>query len=443
MIWMAGTDKLCNYFNKGWLQFTGRTMEKELGNGWAEGVHPDDVDRCLDTYITAFAARQEFRMEYRLRRVDGNYRWILDHGTPRYVADGSFAGYIGSCIDITEIKQLKERLERENIYLREEINLENNYDEIVGASRAIKSVLRQAEQVANTNSTVLLLGETGTGKELIARAIHKLSHCKGRAMIKVNCASLPSTLIEAELFGREKGAYTGALSKQVGRFEIANGSTIFLDEISELSLELQAKLLRVLQEGEFERLGSPETIKVDVRVITATNRDLSKAVQNGSFREDLYYRLNVFPIRIPPLRERQEDIPMLVWSFVKEFGEKMGKRIERIPKKSMETLESYSWPGNVRELRNAIERAMILTKDSTLQVDLPKAEYAGSYQNRTPEDIARKQILLKDLERKHISDVLEMTNWRIRGKGGASEILGIKPSTLESKMVKLSIKRKK
>ncbi|HEX3035965.1 MAG TPA: sigma 54-interacting transcriptional regulator [Thermodesulfobacteriota bacterium] len=334
---------------------------------------------------------------------------------------------------LIEIKRLKNQLHAENISLREEVKLEGSYDEIIGASRAIKSVLRQAEQVANTGATVLLYGETGTGKELIARVIHKLSPRKGRALIKVNCAALPSTLIEAELFGREKGAYTGALTKQIGRFEMANGSTIFLDEISELSLELQSKLLRVLQEGEFERLGSPQTIKVDVRVIAATNRDLSKAMEEGNFREDLYYRLNVFPIHIPPLRERKEDIPMLVWSFVKEFSEKMGKRIEKIPRKTMEDLQLYPWHGNVRELRNVIERAMILTKGSTLLVDLPKNGSSRSYQSMT----------LEDAERKHIIDVLDTTNWRIRGSGGASEVLGLKPSTLESKMVKLGIQRKK
>jgi PAS domain S-box-containing protein len=755
MLWMTGPDKLCNYVNKGWLELKGRSIEEELGNGWSEGIHPDDLEHCLNTYLTACDARQEFKVEYRLKRHDGEYRWILAHGVPWFTGDNSFVGYIGCCEDITdrklvmelqkerlrfetllseissrfinlapnsldreleqslkelveflgfdrssiglfsegmkklyvthsyaqpgietaprldlaakftwytdklrkgealqfsdlpydlpdeavaereycikegfkshlaiplragnsllgvlgfgsysssitwpkefvqrlriigeifasailrkrdyetilhrdnllqtifsslssqvvvldqegniiyasesweqftkeykdkmgrmlvgynyldiyqetseendqsaqeilagihavlgaklpaftfecpfrastgeywylmhvdpmphesggvvisyfditerkkseialqkalsEIVQLKNQLQAENIYLREEIKLESSYDEIVGASGAIRSVLSQAEQVANTGSTVLLFGETGTGKELIARAIHKLSPLKGRSLIKVNCAALPSTLIEAELFGREKGAYTGALSKQIGRFELANGSTIFLDEISELSLELQSKMLRVLQEGELERLGSPETIKVDVRVIAATNRNLGKAVQDGKFREDLYYRLNVFPIHIPPLRERKEDIPMLVWSFVKEFGEKMGKRIEKIPRKSMEALQLYSWPGNVRELRNVIERAMILAKDSILQVALPKNEYTKSYQG----------ITLEDAERKHILEVLEMTNWRIRGKGGASEILGLKPSTLESKMAKLGLGRKK
>jgi PAS domain S-box-containing protein len=331
-----------------------------------------------------------------------------------------------------EIKELKDRLETENIYLQQEIQLEHRHGEIVGRSEAIRKVLSKAEQVAKTDSTVLILGETGTGKELLARAIHDLSNRKGRPMVKVNCAALPSTLIESELFGREKGAYTGALTKQTGRFEIADGSTIFLDEISELSLDLQAKLLRVLQEGQFERLGDPKTIEVDVRVIAATNRDIAGAIEKGTFRDDLYYRLNVFPVSIPPLRERREDIPTLVWHFVPELSERMGKRIESIPKKTMEALQNYPWPGNVRELRNVIENAMIITTGTVLQVEVPKVS-----------DLAKADgASLRDVERNHILEVLEMVSWRIRGKGGAAEILGLKPTTLEARMRKLDIQRK-
>jgi transcriptional regulator with GAF, ATPase, and Fis domain len=332
-----------------------------------------------------------------------------------------------------EIKELKERLEAENIYLKEEIKTESSYGEILGHSNAIKAVMSQVEQVANTDSTVLIQGETGTGKELIARAIHKLSPRSGKAMIRVNCAAIPSTLIESELFGHEKGAYTGASSKQIGRFEIANGSTIFLDEIGELSGDLQAKLLHVLEESQFERLGSPNTINVDVRVIAATNKDLAAAVRDGSFREDIYYRLNVFPIELPPLRQRQEDIPMLVWSFVQEFSDKMGKRIKMIPRKAMEQLQSYAWHGNVRELRNVIERAMILTKGTSLHVDMPKSI----------DSLHQQSMGLEEFEKNHIIDILSMTGWRVRGKNGAAELLQIKPSTLESKMQKLGIKRPK
>jgi PAS domain S-box-containing protein len=334
---------------------------------------------------------------------------------------------------LSDIEALKEQLYEENIYLREEIKLEKEHEEFIGQSHAIKSVLAKAEQVAGTDSTVLILGETGTGKELLAHTIHKLSTRKDRPLVKVNCAALPPTLIESELFGHEKGAFTGALSKQVGRFEVANGGTLFLDEISELSPELQVKLLRVLQEGQFERVGSSQTIKVDVRIITATNQDIAKAVQDGNFRKDLYYRLNVFPITVPPLRHRIGDIPLLAWSFVKEYEKKMGKRIESIPPVTMKELQSYDWPGNIRELRNAIERAMILTKGCKLKVDLQRIV------EEMPKPQAKK---LEDMERQHIVETLNKTNWRISGENGAADALGLKPTTLHSKMAKLGIKRK-
>ena len=333
---------------------------------------------------------------------------------------------------LAEIKQLKDRLEAENIYLRDQIDIEYKHDEIIGTSNAIKRALLQVRQVAATDTTVLILGETGTGKELIARAIHNASARRARAMIKVNCAALPAALIEAELFGHEKGAYTGAVSGQIGRFEAANGSTIFLDEIGELTLEHQAKLLRVIQEGQFERLGSPKLVDVDVRIIAATNRNLAEDVREGRFREDLYYRLNVFPISVPPLRERREDIPLLVWAIVEEFSKTFAKSIERIPKKNMEAMERYLWPGNIRELRNLIERAMILCTGTTLVMDVPDG---------TPSN-ATQPMTLEELERTHINSVLDKTGWRIRGRSGASEILGMKPTTLHSRMKKLGIKRK-
>jgi transcriptional regulator with GAF, ATPase, and Fis domain len=280
-----------------------------------------------------------------------------------------------------------------------------------------------------TDAPVLLLGETGTGKELLAQAIHDLSTRRDRPMVTVNCASLPATLIESELFGRVAGAYTGAASAQVGRFDLANGSTLFLDEIGELPPELQAKLLRVLQDGRFERLGSPKTISVNVRLIAATNRDLQQAMQSGRFRPDLYHRLNVFPIRVPPLRERRDDIPLLVWDLVERLGQRMGKTIKTIPVQTMEQLQRYPWPGNVRELSNVVERAMILATDTTLRVELP--EPARATGQMTMEDGMREQIL----------QVLQDTGWRIRGAGGAAEILAMKPTTLESRMAKLGIVR--
>jgi transcriptional regulator with GAF, ATPase, and Fis domain len=330
---------------------------------------------------------------------------------------------------MAEIKALKDRLERENAYLKDAAKI-RPLQALVGKSPRFLSVLDEVAQVAQTGSTVLLLGETGTGKEVLAQAIHDASGRKDRAMIKVNCAALPATLIESELFGREKGAFTGALARQAGRFEIADGSTIFLDEVGELPLELQPKLLRVLQEGEFERLGGSKTIKVDARVIAATNRPLAQAVSEGKFRKDLFYRLDVFPVEVPPLRERREDIPLLTWTFVKEFSNSMGKAIDAIADDSMAALLAYAWPGNIRELRNVIERAMILTRSPTLQIKLghptlrPQTSDAGT---------------LEEAEREHILRALERCGWRIRGPNAAAELLGVKPTTLESRIKKLGL----
>jgi formate hydrogenlyase transcriptional activator len=446
MIWVSGTDKLCTFFNKVWLEFTGRTMQQEMGEGWAEGLHPDDFDRCMAIYSESFDARCSFKIEYQLRRADGEYRWILDEGVPHFMSDGTFAGYIGSAIDISEIKgagerlqtayseieQLKLRLEQDNLYLQEEVKLDHHG--VVGSSEKIRSVLKKVEQVAKTDASVLILGETGTGKELIARAIHAASNRNQRPMVKVNCAALPPGLVESELFGHERGAYTGALTREIGRFELANGSTLFLDEIGELALDLQVKLLRVLQEGEFERLGSPRTIRVDVRLIAATSRNLELAMKQGRFREDLFYRLNVFPITIPPLRERREDIAPLVWHFVNELGRRMGRGMESIHGPTMEAFKNYSWPGNVRELRNIIERFLITNTGAVFRADWQSIE--------KPTMAARCQAL-EEVERIHILDVLESSGWKIRGATGAAKILGLKPTTLESRMIKLGITRPK
>jgi formate hydrogenlyase transcriptional activator len=350
---------------------------------------------------------------------------VFANALARKRADEQIKKHVG------EIEELKQRLERENLYLLEEVRLLVEHTDIVGQSAAMKKVLSQAEHVAQTDSTVLLLGETGTGKELLARAIHSMSSRKDRPLVTVNCAALPPTLIESELFGREKGAYTGALTRMIGRFEIADGSTLFLDEIGELPLDLQSKLLRVLEEGKFERLGSTKSLQVNVRIIAATNRDIEQEVKDGKFRRDLFYRLNVFPIVIPPLRERSEDIPLLVRVVVKEFQKKMGKEIESIPKKTMQALQSYSWPGNVRELRNLIEHAMILSKGKTLDVQVPKL---GSSETEATGN-------LEDVERRHMVTVLEKTGWRIAGEGGAAEVLGLKRTTLQAKMKKLGIRR--
>ena len=278
---------------------------------------------------------------------------------------------------------------------------------------------------------MLLTGETGTGKELLATAIHDRSARRGRAMVRVNCGAIPEALVESELFGREKGAYTGALARQMGRFELASGSTIFLDEIGDVPLDLQVKLLRVLESRQIERLGSPRSIEVDVRVIAATNRDLDAAIASGRFREDLYYRLNVFPIRVPPLRERTEDIPTLVWAFVADFSRALGKRIDVISKEHMRALQQYRWPGNVRELRNVVERAVIVSNGPKLAVALPRPRKSEP----------RSSTRLADVEREHVRSVLESAGWKIRGPGGAAEALGLKPSTLEGRMAKLALKR--
>ena len=337
---------------------------------------------------------------------------------------------------LSEIKELKKRLEKENVGLLKELKSFQKQAEIIGESEAIKKCLTEARQVANESTTILVLGETGTGKELLAQAIHDLSQRSNRAMIRVNCAALPANLIESELFGREKGAYTGAMATQRGRFESADGSTIFLDEIGDLPLELQSKLLRVLQEGTFEMLGSNKVVKVDTRIIAATNHDLKELVRKGLFRKDLYYRINVFPIELPPLRKRREDIPLLVWTFIDEFNNTMGKSVTKISDQDMDILKTAEWPGNVRELRNIIERSMILSTGTELilrkGLDTPSI---------TEDDWYTVGDTLSEVERNHILKTLDHTGWRVSGKNGAAAILGLKPTTLEARMKKLNISR--
>ena len=332
-----------------------------------------------------------------------------------------------------EIKQLQMQLQAESAYLQEEIKLENNFENIIGQSEALNYVLHRVEIVAPQDSTVILLGETGTGKELIARALHQLSPRNIRPLVKVNCATLPAGLIESELFGHEKGAFTGAATSQVGRFELANTSTLFLDEIGEMPLELQAKLLHVLESGEFERLGSPRTIHSDARIIAATNRDLEAEVRKRRFRKDLWYRLKIFPITIPPLRNRIEDIPFLVDHFVQLFSRKMGKKASalKINNASMQALQAYPWPGNVRELIHVVESALITSKKNKLHFDLPE----------TASGAARRLKTFEEMEREYILKILKVTNWKIKGKDSASAILGLHPNTLHSRIKKLGLKR--
>jgi len=339
-----------------------------------------------------------------------------------------------------EIKELRDHLEAENVTLREEIRSSTEDSDFIGKSTALMTVLHQVEQVARTDSTVLILGETGTGKGLIARRIHQRSERRDRPMVTVNCAALPAELIESELFGHERGAFTGAVDRKIGRFELADGGSIFLDEVGDLPLELQAKLLRILQDHEFERLGSSTTRKVDTRVISATNRDLDALIETGAFREDLYYRLGVFPIQIPPLRERRGDVPLLAWYFITNLQTRLGKTFDTIPAPAMDALISNDWPGNVRELANIIERGMILSPGPTLDLEgvLPAREGGAVDTKRNRHGRGRSLV---EIERAHIITVLEECGWKVRGHDGAAERLGLKRSTLQSRMKKLGVQR--
>jgi len=384
----------------------------------------DSVGRGTDTSGVVLELR---------RRDNGKPLWIRWWSRP----DPSGTYTRTMFVDITEqvlMEQEKARLEAQAVYLQEEIKGSHNFEEIIGSSTSLKKVLKSVERVAPTDSTVLITGETGTGKELVARAIHNHSPRKHRALVKVNCAAIPGGLIESELFGHEKGAFTGALTKKLGRFEVADKGTIFLDEIGELPLDLQSKLLRVLQEGEFERVGGTQTFKVNVRVIAATNRNLDQLSKSGQYRPDLYYRLNVFPIHLPALREREEDVPLLAQYFVGKHAANLGKKIDRIPERMMSALRCYPWPGNIRELEHVIERAVILSEGAELEpIDwlTPSVHKASNGKTRT----------LEEMERQHITDVLEQTNWRVSGEKGAAKILGLNATTLEARMKKLGISR--
>lgn len=415
------------------------TLEVVLNAIW-----PEDREKVRQTVDRVAASGSDGQVEYRIHRRDGAARWLHSRGRVERDPNGRRT-LMGVTIDITErkraeesllqamdeVQRLRDQLQHENMYLRGQIRSEAGHHAIVGESEPVCRMLRMAAKVAPTGSAVLITGETGTGKELLAQAIHDMSPRKGKLMVKVNCAALPAPLIESELFGREKGAYTGALTKQVGRFELADGSSIFLDEIGELPLDLQAKLLRVLEDGKFERLGSHQTLTVDVRIISATNRDLRAMVKEGKFREDLFHRLNVFPLEVPPLRERVMDIPLLTWKLLEEFNARMGRSIDSIPKATMEQLKAYAWPGNIRELRNVIERAMILSDGRVLSITVPES----------PLTAATGLCTLEEMERQHMQQVLERTNWRIRGEGGAAEILGLPATTLHSRLTKLGLSR--
>jgi len=444
-------DGTLHYVSPSCERISGYTAQEFMGRPslCRDIVVPEDRQIWDDHDASGENALKAEEIQFRIRKKNGEIRWI-EH-VHRAIRDdhGVFLGFRVSNRDISkrkvteetlhkaliEIQHLKDQLEAENIYLREEIKLDHNYKKIIGQSAALKYALFRVEQVAPLDTNVLILGDTGTGKELVARAVHEASPRKDRPLIKVNCANLPPHLIESELFGHEKGAFSGAEGRREGRFELADGATLFLDEIGELPLELQPKLLRVLQDGEFERLGSSRTRKTNVRVIAATNRDLEEEVRNGRFREDLWFRLNVFPITVPPLRQRKLDIPLLVKWFVAKFTRKLGKPIESIPQSVIDQLMKYSWPGNIRELENVIERSVIITRGSVLQL----AEYLKTPD--APPALQRETKTLAYMEREYMLQVLEQTSWRIEGRNGAANALDLSPSTFRDRMKKLGIER--
>jgi PAS domain S-box-containing protein len=416
-----------------------------------EIILPDHFTQWQKHQQAVHAQHETGEIQFLIRTKNGKIRWIEHICQPVYGDKGEYLGIRASNRDITtrkqaeimlrsaytEIEQLKNRLEAESAYLQDEIKLEHNFENIIGNSDALKYVLYRVAEAAPTDTHVLILGETGTGKELIARAIHNLSSRSKRALVKVNCASLPASLIESELFGHEKGAFTGADVRRVGRFQLADGATLFLDEISEIPLELQPKLLQVLQDGEFEPLGSSKTLRVDVRIIAASNRDLEDEVNHGRFRQDLFYRINVFPFTVPPLRHRKEDIPLLVKWFVDRFNRKMDKNITSIPKALIKHLQAYDWPGNVRELENVIERAVITSKGSILKLT-DNLVIPAKVRSR-----AKLKETLTEVERAQILNTLENTGWKIEGTNGAAGVLGLAPSTLRDRIKKLGIRKPK
>lgn len=443
--------------------FVSQHVEKMLGYSveewmseprfWLSIIPEEERAETLRLNDAIFESGQDGVVQYRWKTKDGRLLWVEEHLSVIFDENNTRVGLRGVTLDISErkaaeeglrnalieVERLKDQLQQENVYLRGQVELEHEFQEIIGNSDEIKYVLYKIQQVAPTDASVLIQGETGTGKELVARAIHNASSRKTRPMVKINCAALPANLIESELFGHEKGAFTGAQMRKLGRFELADGGTLFLDEIGELPLELQVKLLRVLQEGEFERLGSSQTRKVDVRIIAATNRNLATEVQTGLFREDLWYRLNVFPITVPPLRQRKSDIALLVNFFVNQSNRNLGRCVKTISPQTLQRLQHYYWPGNVRELANIVERALINSPGTVLQLADNLEGDAVPISGNGHKQISR----LQDVERDHILATLSACEWRIEGTSGAASVLGINSSTLRSRMNKLGIKRPK
>ena len=428
------------YENQAMREYFGTTLENIPAKEFYKNfVHPEDVaSGALQERERAVSRGEPWEGELSLRRHDGAYRWFLIRSNPLRDQEGNVIRRYATATDIDDRKRSEERVQKENVVLREEIDKASMFEEIMGSSAALKEVLSRVSQVAPTDATVLLTGETGTGKELVARAIHKRSRRAAHAFVSVNCAAIPPALIGSELFGHEKGAFTGALQRRLGRFELAEGGTIFLDEIGEIPPETQTALLRVLQEREFERVGGSETIRTDVRVIAATNRDLKAAMTNATFRSDLYYRLQVFPIEIRPLRERTEDIPLLVEYFIDRYASKMGKKIRGIKKESLELLRSYSWPGNIRELQNVIERAVIVSDSDVLWID---ESWLSTEPGTDEPATGAGSRLPPDQEKRIIEAALAATRGRVSGPSGAASKLGIPSTTLESRIRSLKINK--
>jgi len=436
------------YANRWTLDYTGLSLEEAVTPNFQTRVfHPEDRARLQDERLSALARAVPFENEQRALGKDGKYRWFLIRYNPLLDEHGDILRWYATGTDVEDRKRAEQRIRNENLALREEIDRSSMYEAIVGSSDVLRKVIAQVSKVAPTDSTVLISGETGTGKELIASAIHKRSKRSGKAFIRVNCAAIPLSLIASELFGHEKGAFTGALQRRAGRFESADGGTIFLDEIGELSPEVQVALLRVLQEREFERVGSSQPIAVDVRVLAATNRDLEAAVSGGTFRQDLFYRLNVFPISIPPLRERKDDIPLLVEYLVERYAKKAGKRISHISKKTLDLFQKYDWPGNIRELQNVVERAVILCEEETFSVD--ETWLQGKSIQRSGRLVPGTGALADDKkeftgrERRAIEAALAECHGRVSGPHGAAAKLGIPHQTLESKIASLGIDKRR
>ncbi len=446
LIIAVGADGTFLYANQAVRDYTGLTKEEVRSGGFREVFHPEDFERLRGERDAAISRGVPFDYERRVRRRDGQYRWLLVHYNPLRDEAGNVIRWYATGTDIEDRKRAEERMRNENIALREEIDRFAMYEAIVGSSEALRRVLSQISKVAPTDSTVLISGETGTGKELIASAIHKRSKRSTRAFIRVNCAAIPPSLIASELFGHEKGAFTGAIQRRAGRFESADGGTIFLDEIGELSPEVQIALLRVLQEREFERVGSSQPISIDVRVLAATNRDLEASISAGTFREDLFYRLNVFPIRVPSLRERKDDIPLLVEYLVERYAKRAGKKISNIKKRTLDVFQAYDWPGNIRELQNVVERAVILCDGETFSVDetwLPrKSNQLSGRQVSSTGVLADDKKEFAERERKTIAAALAECHGRVSGPHGAAARLGIPHQTLASKIESLGIDKR-